>query len=690
MRVEFNHRMNMGPKAGYPVKTPVSKLLLTPRAVAAPQPTFEGNPPNRVMQLFEPLLSLLLGAEEPRSTWNYGIQVVGNKTRVKTWAPSSNKVELLRLKPPGKGPDGQPLSLEGRIESALEMEPDAQGNFFAELPENAAGSLYMFRLHKKDGSVSRPLPDIFSRYQPQDVHGPSQVIKLSPFKPTRLDMTPFDKRQAAVYHLHVGTFTPEGTFDGLVKKLDYIKERGYNHVKIMPVDEFSGQWNWGYDGVFKQAIENAYGTPEQFKKVVEECKKRDLRVIVDVVFNHIGPEGNYLREYDPKLLNSGGEWGDTFNWENPVAVNYVLRSLELMVQEYGVNGFRFDMSSRIPDNVMRMITTHLYKLNPNLLVAAEDDRNSNHVTLPVEHGGLGLAGKHNFAWHHRIKGLATGHSHMDAPHDLFNVSWILEEGFPGPNNPMNSLHDSVNFFESHDEIGNHDGQRTSTKIPRDRFLMASALKYAVPGIVWNFQGEESYAQTPFYFFVNHSDPQVIGGTRQGRRYSPQPDCMRPENFTDSKIKWDKLDAGASKATQELNRLRQSVPALWQGDQQQMQVDRQYLSSGVLVIRRSGKENPEDKVVIVINNSNYHYKDNYGMNLSDISESKAQDGGVIRRAFTGQNPKDWQGEWEEIFNQQDIQYGGTGWTNTGKSFKGQDNITLPANSVLIFRKKQAPK
>ncbi len=661
------------------------------RASALPVPSqeaprFGAGQTGGVKSLLAPVLQMVFGPEDARNSWNYGPQVVGNKTRFRAWAPVATKVELLRFSPEKTDAAGNAKPLDQRLESITEMEPDGQGNFYAQFDKNLTGSLYMYRLTRKDFSQSRWLPDMFSRFQPEDVHGPSEVIKITPNKPSRFDLTPFDKRKASVYHLHIGTFTPEGTFESTIQKLDYLKEKGYTHVKLMPVDEFSGKWNWGYDGVYKQAVENAYGTPAQFKKLVDECKKRDLRVIADVVYNHMGPEGNYLKEYDPGLLHSGGPWGDTFNWDHPVAMNYVLRSLEILAQDYGVNGFRFDMASRIPDQAIRTITSHLKKLNPALMLIAEDERTSNHVTMPVEHGGLGLWGKHNFAWHHRIKGLATGHSHMDSPFDLKSVSWILEEGFPGPANQANSLHDLVNFFESHDEIGNHDGQRTSTKISRDKFLMASAIKYAVPGIVWNFQGEESYAQTPFYFFVNHSDKAVIDGTREGRKYSPQPDCMAPSNFTQSKLQWEKLDAGAMKATAALNKLRQTIPALWQGDHQEMQIDRRYLSSGVLVIRRSGKENPEDKAVIVLNTSDYHYKDNYQIQFSQIQPEAALDGTVTRRAFNGQNPKDWQGEWEEVYNQQAAEFGGNGWTNAGKRIQDQTALTLPGNSLMIFRKK----
>ncbi|MBY0402447.1 MAG: alpha amylase C-terminal domain-containing protein, partial [Cyanobacteria bacterium] len=418
-------------------------------------------------------------------------------------------------------------------------------------------------------------------------------------------------------------------------------------------------------------------------------KKHNLGLILDGVFNHIGPEGNYFRQYDPNYIEANpvsSEWGDQLNWENPQVVDYVLKVLEMFLKEYQVDGFRFDMSSRIPDHALRTMTTHINKINPNAMIFAEDDRNSNHVTLPTSHGGLGFWGKHNFAWHHRVKGLATGQPHMNAPTDPWSLSWLLEEGFPGPGNKMNSLHDSVNFFESHDEIGNHDGLRTNTKIPRNKFIVGSLLKFVVPGIPWTFQGEETYNPSPFYYFVSHTDPDVIKGTRNGRRYSPQPDCMRPENFTDSKIKWDKADPGITQLNKAMNHLRKTYPSLWQGDQKEMQIDRTYLNSGVLVIRRMGRENPEDKSVIVINLSDYNYRKNYNIRFSEVTPMNSPEGQPLRKFFTNTSPADWEGSWEEVLNTESTAYGGNGWVNQGKEFKNQGDINLPAWSIAVFHKK----
>lgn len=602
---------------------------------------------------------------------------------------------------PAASSGGKPL--EERIKEVVPMTSGPDGtSYTCEKPGLPAGSLYMYRLYNKDGSISKPLPDLFSRFQPEDVHGPSELIATDNYQwHDQAWKTPTEKRKFNVYHMHVGTFTPEGTFESSIAKLDYLQWMGVKLLKIMPIQEFAGKWNWGYDMVQYYAPENAYGRPEQFKKLVDEAHKRGIAVIQDVVFNHIGPEGNYFRSYDPNYIDPiRSDWGDRFNWENPQALKYVLKNVETWIQEFHVDGFRFDQSARIPDHVIRAIIGHIRKIKPDAILVPEDERHSDHVTDPLDKKyadgkeyGLGYDFKWNFDFHHRLKGLTTGHSHMNAPTDAWNLSWILEDGFPG-GRKMGRLGTSVNSYEGHDEAGNHDGLRTNAKIPNNRFVVGSALKFLIPGLPWNFMGEEMASLSKFYFFVNFSDDACIRGVRDGRKNAPQPDCMRPENFTESKINWTYGDKKIMELNKALIHLRDTVPALWQGDREEMQIDRSYLGSNILVIRRAGKENPEDKAVIVINLSDYNYNKDYGIRFSEIGESKQQmsiNGApnqeiTLRRNWEGQRQEDWEGPWEEALNTEDIRYGGNGWTNAGKTFSGNDKITLPGWSISVFRKK----
>ncbi|MBY0402883.1 MAG: hypothetical protein K2X66_03235, partial [Cyanobacteria bacterium] len=201
----------------------------------------------------------LFGAAASPPEWNYGAQVVGSKTRFKLWAPSAKDVDLVILKPSPQNASKSSLSLQEalnqRILESIPLPKDEKGNFFLEKNDVGAGTLYMYRLHRHDGTTSQLLPDLRTRFQPEDVHGPSEVIKLAPMKSYPPEMITLDKRKASVYHIHTGTFTEEGNFEGIIRKIGYIKDMGYTHVKLMPVDEFPGSHNWGYDGVHKFAIE---------------------------------------------------------------------------------------------------------------------------------------------------------------------------------------------------------------------------------------------------------------------------------------------------------------------------------------------------------------------------------------------------------------------------------------------------
>ena len=225
---------------------------------------------------------------------------------------------------------------------------------------------------------------------------------------------------------------------------------------------------------------------------------------------------------------------------------------------------------------------------------------------------------------------------------------------------MNTLHDGVIYLDSHDEVGNHDGKRTIEKAPRKRAMMGSVLKFLVPGQPMMFMGEEYGEKSPFYFIANYSDPACIQGVREGRKNSPQPDCLDESTFQASKLSWKK-DPGIESMNRDAIRLRQSIPALWQGDQREMTLDERYLGSGVINLHRRGREDKDSEVLIVMNTSSYDYRQQYNFRFPP-------------------------GEWEEIFSTEDIAYGNSGMTNQGKSFSGEAPITLMGSSISVFQKK----
>lgn len=595
----------------------------------------------------------------------FGVRQIGNQLQFQVWAPRASRVELMFLTP-RTSPN---QSLTDRIHFAMPMDASPDGLGFVTrlkadfLRKRHPRLLYMYRLTYPDGSQSKLLPDPRSRYQPEDVHGPSEVIDPNAYRwqTSSLRQVP-ERREVNIYELHIGTLTQKGTFAAAIQKLDEIKALGINTIQVMPVKEFAGKWNWGYDMVDFFATENAYGHPDDFKRFIDEAHKRGLAVVLDVVYNHVGPEGNYLESFDDQFLSpSSTPWGKQFNWfSNPQAKAFVLDNLTMWMKEYRVDGFRFDMTNYIPDDVLRAFGNHVYGMDSDAIMIAEDGRNSNHVTLPLEHGGLGNWGKWNFSYHHSVKSIALGRSHMNAPTDAHSLAHLLRNGFPPGDIPMNSLFDGVNFYESHDEVGNHDGFRASTKTSRDRSAMLSVLKFLVPGIPMTWMGEEYGEKNPFYFFVNYSDPACVAGVQAGRRSSGQPDCTNVKNFLDSKLSWQK-DEGLWRLNQALITLRKTVPALWEGDRQQMRIDDRYLGSGVLVIHRRGVEHSEDEALIVMNLSDHAYQKNYALEFP-------------------------QGTWREVLNSQDQAFGGHANTNGNRFLTGLQEIELAPWSVAVFRKK----
>lgn len=607
----------------------------------------------------------------------------------------------------------------------IPLQTDAQGNFYTERSDfrpaqvnsdgslASPGTLYMYRLTKKSEgkaeSVMEILPDPRSRYQPEDVHGPSELLDTVFSWDTQGEAfhnTPKDVRNLLLYRLHVGTFTEKGTFDAAIEKLDYLKETGFTAVELMPIQEFPGQRNWGYDMVGYYAPENAYGRPEDLKRFIDECHKRGLAVILDVVYNHVGNEGNVLNRFDDSFLYpQGTPWGPSFNFhrqsphyhakhpkagQNP-ALDFVIDNTHYWIQEFHVDGFRFDQTRHIEDVPLKRITQSLYALRPSpdlekpkIVLISEDGRCSNHVTEPPHPevdiwGGLGFKLQWLFDFYHVLRSVLTGVSHMNTSTSLSALADFLKSGFRQGNGWMNNLWNGVLFPESHDEAGNHDGSRLHRLVTDTpgKSRIASVLPYLIPGVPYNFMGHEYGEKTPFYFFADYGDPLFLEGLiRDKWRNSHQPGLPTDKDtFLDARLSWHK-DPALFALTKEVLALRKTVPALWQGGRTDLEhkpiydVQSHYLGSNVLAIHRKGFKEPqagvdyEDEVFMVMNFSGYDYA----------------------QSFNAQLPP---GEWEEILNTEAETFSGRlGWTNAGKVFSsGGQAITLPGHSVLVFRRKR---
>jgi maltooligosyltrehalose trehalohydrolase len=389
-----------------------------------------------------------------------------------------------------------------------------------------------------------------------------------------------------------------------------------------------------------------------------------------------------------------------FNWPNYPAnpkqpsepLKFVLRNLDLWVKYYGVDGFRLDMTNHISnqegiprDDILRIITNHLSSLNPQLYIAFEDGRSERYITLPthgnVKDDGLGAWAKWNFDFHHHTQGNGNPNdriygvveSDMDSP-EAISKGWrtarlkhyaeflTSEKSFP--------LSDSVTYFDGHDEIGNgHGGMRASQYMPRNHYIVGSMMKYLLPSAgILNFQGEEYFERNPFHFFADQKDPAVVAGTKNGRQgYPPEPNNQK--YFKASQLSWTK-NPQITRLTRDMIALRRTIPALWEGSEQQMSMDTQYVNSGVLTLHRLGANHPNSQIFAVINFSNTRYP-------KEI-----------------QNPANYyvdfpDGQWKEILNTDDKIYGGTGATNPSGTYYGEGYDKRPIRlgpwSIALFQK-----
>ncbi len=599
-------------------------------------------------------------------------------------------------------------TLDARTEATIPMSSDGHGSFSLERQDFRPGTLYLYKLKGKNGSESQLLPDPRSRYQPEDVHGPSQVVDLRFNWSSKAEATwntAIDVRKLMTYRLHIGTFTPEGTIKAAMDQLEEIKRKGYTAIELMPVQEFAGQRNWGYDMVDYFAVEHAYGQPRELQALINKAHELGLKVMLDAVYNHIGPEGNYFSQFDAGFVNPRSTpWGDGFNYgeysrdyhpdlaqrntpdESRPALNFVLDNARSWVTDFHVDGFRFDQTEHIPREALQALSQSLYDLRPTphqrinanapdrplIYLSAEDGREQNDITSP---SGLKMKSKWNFNFYHMLRSLLTGTAHMGPSVGIQEFAGFLWNGFRWGDGHENTLWNGVLFPESHDEAGNHDGSRMQKLLANSpgKQRISAVLPYIIPGIPLNFMGHEEGEQSPFYFFVDYGDANAIRNLVAGRWNSPQPGFATDESTFQACKLSHRSDKGLQALSERVLALRKSVPALWQGEryangQQIYDVQSKYLGSNVIAIHRKGFVEPEeginkvDEVFMVLNDSNYDYMNNFQLTFPP-------------------------GQWKEILNTEDRRFSTRKIsTNEGRTFSGGEApITLPANSILIFQK-----
>lgn len=522
---------------------------------------------------------------------------------VRIWAPKPEKVEL---------------ETGGR---RWDMRP-AQGGWWQiefELPFNAD---YAFCL---DGGPPRPDPR--AQYQPRGLSGPSQRIDHSGFQwdDSRWQAPPLPA--AVIYELHVGTFTPAGTFDAIVDKLPHLVDLGVTHVELMPVNEFPGRRGWGYDNVDVFAVHHAYGGPEALKRLVAACHRVGLAVLIDVVYNHMGPVGNYLNEFGPYFSDRHSTpWGQAVNFDGPQSDEvrrFFIDNALMWLKDYHADGLRLDAIHAIVDTsaipFLEQLATEVSDLSAHLgrhlVLIAESDLNDPRVVRSREIGGFGYDAQWSDDFHHALHTVLTGEreGYYADFGDLSGLANALRHGFVyagrhsdfrgrqhGRATPGVSGRRFLGYLQTHDQIGNRaQGDRSSHLLSKGRLKIGAALVLTSPFTPMLFQGEEWAATSPFQFFTDFDDPQLAKAVREGRRqefaafgWSPEeiPDPQDPATFERSKLKWDELGSPPHRELfdwhKKLIALRRQESALTDGRLERVELDFDEQARW-LVLRRGG-------------------------------------------------------------------------------------------------------
>ena len=468
------------------------------------------------------------------------------------FAPSAHQVELEM--------DGQKIAMKKK-----------EGGFWT-APKMHPGAMYAFYTDGKG-----PFPDPRSPFQPLGVNGPSKWVDQSSFiwHDSNWKQPPIES--AILYELHVGTFTPEGTFKALLNKLDYLMDLGVTHLEFMPIAEFSGNWGWGYDGASLFAPHHAYGTPEELKRLIDTCHQKGLALILDVVYNHLGPVGNYLSRFGPYFTSRyATPWGDAINMDgaasDPVRRFFIDNAL-MWLKDYHFDGLRLDAVHAILDtsaiHFLEQLSTEVKQLEKELhkefILIAESDLNDPRTILAVEKGGYGIDAQWNEDFHHALHAYLTSERfryYADFG-TLADVAQTLSKGFVydgrfslfrnkthGKALTDASVHQLIGCLQNHDQIGNRAlGERTSHLLSTDRLKMGAAMVLTSPFVPMLFQGEEWGAKTPFLYFTNHEDEELGNAVYNGRKKEfsdfetieeeiPHPQSH--ETFMKSKLDWDEL------------------------------------------------------------------------------------------------------------------------------------------------------
>lgn len=498
------------------------------------------------------------------------------------WAPRARQVTLV-MNP-------------GFAEQKLRMESQERGWFTLRLDSLQPGARYLFEFEN-----GRRLPDPASRWQPDGVHEASALVDPLQFRWTDNEWRGLELDELVIYELHVGTFTPAGTFDAIIPRLRELRELGVTALEVMPIAQFPGTRGWGYDGVFPFAAQNSYGGPAGFQRLVDACHREGMAVLLDVVYNHFGPEGNYLGEYGPYFTEKyQTPWGTAINYDSrgsDEVRQFVFDNVRWWLREFHLDGLRLDAVHAIydsrPSHLLRDIgqiaDEEAKHSGRKIHITAESNSNDVRLLNARDCGGYGLAAQWSDDFHHCVHTLLTGelegyYSDFGKPEQLakaFRDFFVYDGCYSAYRErrhgaPVGACSGErfIVAIQNHDQVGNRAlGERFGTLLSPAQQRFAASLLLLAPNLPLLFMGEEYGEKNPFPFFCDFQEPALIEAVHRGRAAEfssfswPDriPDAFAPETFAAARLSWNwqtnPEQAGLRKLYATLLQLRRELPAL---------------------------------------------------------------------------------------------------------------------------------
>lgn len=543
-----------------------------------------------------------------------------NAAEVRVWAPLAGKIEI---------------DINNR--QKVSLLPEDHGYWSQNNLPLKKGDNYAFIINKKNR-----FPDPASLSQPNGVHQDSEVIDLSEFKWNDDTWKGIDTRDLVIYELHTGAFSEEGNFKGIINKLAYLKDLGITAIEIMPVAAFPGERNWGYDGVYPFAVHKDYGGASGLQELVNACHKEGLAVILDVVCNHLGPEGNYLMQFAPYFTSKyKTPWGDAINfddaWSDGVRRFYI-ENILMWLRDFHIDGIRLDAVHAImdfsPKHITRELKEHVDKLNRisgnNHFIIAECDLNDVRFIEPYEKGGCNLNAQWSDEFHHALHAYVTGEKigyykdfgDLSQLVKAFNHAYVYDGLYSryrkktfGTSTKGFAADKFVVCSQNHDQVGNRMlGERLSSLVDYEMLKLIAGAVFFSPYRPLIFMGEEYGEKSPFQYFISHHDKELVKLVREGRKEEfkdfmqgkEPPDPQDIKTFENSKLKWGFHENEAQKKLldyyKELIRIKKEHPLL-------RRPAREYVtatlidSKGVMMIKHEQENN---SLLALLNFSNHSF------------------------------------------------------------------------------------